>query len=178
MEEKIKVIEVDDYTPEYFVDVKGYEGKYRVSNKGRVYSLLNDMFRVSTIGGRGYYEVGLHNNGKRKTVKIHRLIANHFISNPKKKKEVNHIDGDKTNNSISNLEWCTRRENNKHARLTGLNKDMGETHHNAKLKESDILMIRELRSSGLTHREIASKFNVTRKCITSILNKKRWSHVE
>ena len=65
-------------------------------------------------------------NGKHKLVTIHRLVAIHFISNPDNKPQVNHIDGDKTNNNIINLEWVTAQENNIHARKTGLHVSDGD----------------------------------------------------
>lgn len=175
---------------EIWKEIEGYEGFYQISNLGRVKSI--DRFvkgqiglrkakgdlKIPTLGKRGYYEIGLNKNSSRKTVKIHRLIALHFIPNPENKPHINHIDGNKLNNKINNLEWCTHAENMRHARVNGLNKDVGETHHNAKLKNSDIIKIRYLRSKfNKTHQEIANIFNVTRKNITSILNNKTWNHV-
>lgn len=71
-----------------------------------------------TLNNRGYYSVGI----RRKTHMVHRLVAQAFIPNPEKKPFVNHIDGNKLNNHVSNLEWCTVRENNLHARQSGLHK--------------------------------------------------------
>lgn len=71
-----------------------------------------------TLNNRGYYSVGIH----RKTHMVHRLVAQAFIPNPEQKPCVNHLDGNKLNNHVNNLEWCTIKENNLHARLTGLHK--------------------------------------------------------
>lgn len=114
---------------EIWKDIKGYEGYYQISNLGRVKSLE----RVDCIGRKvkerilkykvnkyGYYGVGLNINGHEKHIKVHRLVANAFIKNEIKKKEVNHIDGVKSNNNVSNLEWCNRSENIKHSYLKGL----------------------------------------------------------
>ena len=102
---------------EIWKDVLGYEGKYRVSNIGRVYSIP----RPSTKGGfmtllvdKGYLYCHLKSFGKGKNIFIHRLVAKHYIDNPENKPQVNHIDGDKKNNIVSNLEWSTCQENISH----------------------------------------------------------------
>jgi subtilase family serine protease len=163
-------------TKEIFVPIKGFELSYKISNYGRVFSLSKNIIKKNTLGKRGYYTVDLSLNGKRKNVKIHRLIAIHFIPNPECKKYVNHIDGIKTNNSISNLEWCTAMENNVHAKNNGLNKDFGETHHNSKLSNSDVIGIREL-AGTLTHEEISVRYNTSRKNITKIINRQTWKRI-
>lgn len=91
------------------------------------------------------------------------------------KLEVNHIDGDKRNNNLYNLEWCTSSENQKHAYRMGLNKlRYGENNNFSKLKEKDIKKIFELRKQGLTQKEIAELIGCTRSNISYILNKKTW----
>lgn len=105
---------------EIWKDVVGYEGFYKVSNKGNVYSIA----RMDTIGRKcggstlrprphpdGYLQVSLYKDGVRKHKLIHRLVANAFIPNPKKYSEVNHRDEVKTNNELSNLEWCDTKHN-------------------------------------------------------------------
>lgn len=113
---------------EIWKDVIGYEGKYAVSNIGRIKSL--DYCRSGRskilkqgIGTTGYYNVGLCINAKAITKKVHRLIAIAFIPNPENKGDVNHIDGNKLNNNVSNLEWNTRKENINHAHRIGLSKN-------------------------------------------------------
>jgi len=109
-------------------DIKGYEGLYQVSNIGRVKSLERTVPRKNgrrqTIRERilkpstdrdGYLRVVLCNsNGNRKTFKVHRLACEAFHENPEDKPCVNHIDEKKTNNTVSNLEWCTVKENINH----------------------------------------------------------------
>lgn len=122
---------------EIWKPVAGYEGKYEVSNKGNVKSLS----RLKHLPGRcgfcmskeiylkpmndkyGYLTVGLlDGKGKRKIVKIHRLVADAFLGHPDESKcEINHIDGNKTNNNVKNLEWCSHQENLAHAKRIGLN---------------------------------------------------------
>ena len=94
--------------------VKGYEGLYRVSNFGRVFSIKNRKLLKPFISGN-YEHVNLYKGGKRWHTKVHSLVANAFVANPENKPEINHIDGDKTNNRRDNLEWVTSSENKQHA---------------------------------------------------------------
>lgn len=111
---------------EEWKDIKGYEGLYRVSNHGVVISLHPHSSKrinpTEIIGDvvRGYRRVDLRKNGERCRFLVHRLVAEAFIPRPDAKYEVNHIDGDKTNNMAENLEWCDHQENMKHAYDHGL----------------------------------------------------------
>lgn len=106
-------------------DVPGYEGLYQVSNTGLVLSLPTDRHRGVVLmpapDKDGYKRVKLTKGCVKQTFSVHRLVALAFIPNPDLKQEVNHIDGNKANNSVSNLEWATREENERHSRKTGLN---------------------------------------------------------
>ena len=100
---------------EIFKDIKGYEGLYQVSNKGRV-RILNyrktGVCRIKkTYFKNGYERLSLCKNGKYKNYFVHRLVANTFLQNPYDLSQVNHKDEDKTNNCVSNLEWCTAKDN-------------------------------------------------------------------
>ena len=104
-------------------DIKGYEGLYQVSNLGRVKSL--DRYVINKSNKQQYYNgkiLTLSKNNSQKTIPVHILVAKTFIPNPESKPEVNHIDGNKTNNCVSNLEWVTRSENELHAYKNGLAK--------------------------------------------------------
>ena len=107
-------------------DIKGYEGKYKISSHGRVKSLpkegnaYKEVMLKPLITNKGYSRVCLFKNNSRKYVSIHRLVADTFISNPYNKPQVNHIDGNKTNNKVDNLEWCNQSENELHAHKIGL----------------------------------------------------------
>ena len=114
--------------PEIWKDIKGYEGKYEISNFGRVKSHLKigtpTYYKTPILSTPGYYTVCLSKDGKVSySVGIHRLVAEAFVENTDKTKtEVNHKDGDKLNNYYENLEWVTRKENNEHAIKSGLRK--------------------------------------------------------
>ena len=108
---------------EVWKDVVGYEGYYKVSNKGNVFSVGRKDSRGNKIGGRilkpiqstgGYLQVQLCKNGKRKFKLIHRLVAEAFIPNPNGLPQINHIDEIKDNNNVENLEWCTSKHNANH----------------------------------------------------------------
>lgn len=91
-------------------DIKGYEN-YIISDKGEIKSIKTGKIMQKWINSDGYYSVTLkHQNGKRKTFKVHRLVAQAFIPNPESKPTVHHIDEDKLNNKVENLEWRTYKE--------------------------------------------------------------------
>lgn len=108
---------------EIWESVKGYEGLYEISDLGRVKRIYkNGKTRIlkPSCNKQGYVQLALSKNNKLKTFKIHRLVAIAFIKNSSNKREVNHIDGNKKNNSLNNLEWVTSKENIEHAIKTGL----------------------------------------------------------
>jgi hypothetical protein len=95
-------------------DIRGYEGLYRINEHGDVYSLKFKKFLKPRLSNRGYWSVTLRKDRRYHSEVLHRLIAKTFIPNPENKPQVNHIDGVKTNNHVSNLEWCTISENQQH----------------------------------------------------------------
>jgi hypothetical protein len=114
-------------TTETYKDVPEYEGLYRVSDQGNVYSIVSERILKPWVHTYGYHRVNLYKNWVRKYYSVHRLVALTFISNPESKEQVNHIDWVKTNNSLSNLEWCTNRENAIHS-MDVLGNWVGEKH--------------------------------------------------
>ena len=120
--------------------------------------------------------VTLSKNGKANTFFIHRLVMEAF-EGPANGKFVNHIDGDKSNNSICNLEWVTTSENHAHAYKTGLrvgNSIKGSQSPKAKLDETKV---REIKHSSISVRVLAEKYRVHHSIIQGIKSGKRWSHV-
>ena len=102
-------------------DIKGYEGLYKISSTGKVFSCKNNRTLSPGLCGSGYKKVQLCKDRKARQRMIHRLVAEAFLPNPDNKKTVNHKDGNKLNNDVSNLEWNTYSENLKHAYKHGLN---------------------------------------------------------
>jgi hypothetical protein len=101
----------DDYM---MVDIEGYEGMYAVTSDGEIYSYDLEDFLSPGVNKDGYCCVGLSKNGQSKTFLVHRLVAQAYIPNPEGKPQVNHIDENKQNNSMFNLEWTTCKENINH----------------------------------------------------------------
>jgi len=134
--EKVRCLIVN----ETWKDIKDYKNLYMVSNNGSIKSLKRNTAHERILKPRkdrgGYLYVGLLKNGKTKYCKIHRLVAEAFIPNPENKYSVNHIDGNKTNNKVENLEWATRSEQMIHAYKLGLIKWTDES--KGKLKNTMI----------------------------------------
>lgn len=113
---------------EIWKDIAGYEGKYQVSNLGRVRSLqyhnTKGIRRIgylkTAVDNKGYLRCALSKNNKLTTFKVHRLVASAFISNEENLPQINHKDGNKLNNHVKNLEWCNNSQNQLHAYATGL----------------------------------------------------------
>ena len=126
---------------EIFKDIVGYENLYQISMSGKVKSLprswkihhwqdkseviitSKERFLKPNISKRGYYKVVLCKDGQSQLKNIHRLVAETFLENPNNLKVINHKDGNKLNNNIKNLEWCSQKENMQHAFKTGLVKN-------------------------------------------------------
>jgi hypothetical protein len=175
---------------EEWKDIKGYEGLYQVSNFGRVKSLAKEwiagnnslrkkeeILLIPRPNSKGYLEVTLSKNSKAIMFRLNRIIALHFIPNPLNLPEVNHKNGIKTDNNVSNLEWCTRSYNMKHAFNTGLKiSSKGEKNGQSKLTDKEVLEIRAL-NGVLLKREIAKIYGVSKTLISHIHLRKTWKHL-
>lgn len=168
---------------EFWKQISGYEGMYEISEIG----MARSVDRIGSDGKKykgkpltlalnrhGYYFVRLRKNGHTKAFKIHRLVAINFIPNENGKSEVNHIDGDKTNNAVGNLEWVSRSENLKHAYKKGLMSVEGERNPNSKLTKDNVEEIRRRLSEGEFQKYIASDFRITITAVSDIKTGKRW----
>jgi hypothetical protein len=162
---------------EVWKNIKGYNGTYQVSNLGRIRSVWRRKGTNGFWAEYGYKRVVLRKNGTKVSIAIHRLVAEAFLDNPKKHPDVNHKDGDKTNNRVSNLEWCTHSHNMQHAARTGLLKPLyGEFHPEAKLTFSKVADIREKFKTGFyTKIELGKEYQVSATLIANIVNFKAWS---
>lgn len=151
--------------------------EYQVSNFGRVKSLEKNKVKKLTKNKKsGYQSFGIWMNKTMYSFYIHRAVAKAFIPNPLNLPEVNHKDGDKTNNHVSNLEWCTKKHNMQHAYKNELINNSGIMHPRHKLTETQIYEIRNL-SGKMKQLDIAKKFNVSSPTISYIINKKIWQHL-
>jgi len=130
-----------------------------------------------------YYTVVLYDGqGNGKTKSIHRLVAQAFVVNPKNLPMVNHIDGNKLNNHVSNLEWCDGSHNTKHAVDLGLilvpTNNRGEAHTFAKVTEQQVRKIRKAYADGgKTMKEIGAAFGIGRRTVGDIINRTTWKDV-
>ncbi len=172
---------------EQWADILGFEGKYMISDFGRVKSLLRiasqgkcagELIRKSYVQKRtGYVWTTLCNGSKkRRYFLLHKLVAPAFIENPLNLPEINHKDGNKLNNRKSNLEWTTRSFNMKHSYASGLRSpQQGEKHPSNKLNNKQVLSIFNNRThSG---KELSQKFGVAQSSISQIKNGISWKHI-
>lgn len=165
---------------EKWAPVPGYEGLYDVSTLGRVrsyrWSVNKPRLMKPALLNRGYLIVRLSGKGKPWQILCHRLVAMTFIGDIGAGMEVNHMNGVKTDNRITNLEIVTRSENLKHAfRVIKTASHVGERNPAAKLNEGDVKEIRRLSGSGLSNRAIARMFGVSNVSVGNIMNGKTWA---
>ena len=168
-------------------DIIDYEGLYQVSNLGEVKSLeklrgivIKKEHLLSLMERRdGYCQVTLTKNGKSVKKLVHVLVAQAFIPNYENKKTVNHIDGNKQNNTVNNLEWNTQRENIIHAYENGL-KARGTQRKDSKLSA---IQVKEILDNYIPYdrkfgtRALAHKYNVNKTTIWRIVNNKSYKDI-
>lgn len=170
---------------EIWKDIEGYEGKYQVSNFGRVRSFLSSHGNLRAVplilaprkSSDGYLRVALSKNGVRKDYMIHRLVIVTFKDRTNIKETVNHIDGNKENNVVDNLEWADRVEQMQHAYKLGLKKPV---HTNRKLSAEDIKEIRKVyifRSKEFGTVALAKKYGVTNAVIGHIVRGETYKEI-
>lgn len=166
---------------EIIKNIKGFEDRYTISNLGIVRSKLTGIIMKPNITKMGYARVNLRKAKSReyKSYFIHRLVAMHFLANPNNLPEVNHIDCNRTNNIVTNLEWITREDNMKHSFKYGRASNKGLRNPNSKLNLEDIKAIKALKATGRFYNTtIAKMFNVCSSSIDNIINNVTWSNNE
>lgn len=159
---------------EQWKPIKDYEGMYEVSDRGRVkalervkwngkgYQKLNEIILSLGVTKKGYLVATLSKNGVHKTFRVHRLVADAFVPNDLCKEQVNHIDGDKKNNSAKNLEWVNNSENQNHAIKRGLRKSF---------KVDKEVLEKLYVAERKTIAEIAELFGVSKSTVFNLLKK-------
>lgn len=174
---------------EHFVPVKGYEEFYSVSNFGTIRRERGGLGAKKRgcplkpgIVGRGYLGVVLWKNKKPKCCRVHRIVADVFLGDCPIDYQVNHKDGNKKNNSASNLEYVSCKQNMRHAIRNGLfnpnNPQKGIKNGSSKLKNSDVIFIRNNYIKGKNrYKDFAERFNVSVVTVGLVVNNKKWKHI-
>lgn len=181
---------------EIWKPVVGYEGIYEVSSLGRIRSLprivksrspngrlMKGKIRKPNFRSHGYIQFNLYDKENKNFAarNLHRIIAMAFIPNPENKPEVNHIDANPSNNSLSNLEWVTHKENIVHAVKIGLLRDQkGQKNNMVVLSDDDVIKIKTMLKNGLTYYKIHENFfsHVSIGTIRAIKENRTWTHVQ
>ena len=145
---------------DYFVDMEG-----RIYSK-RKFNTLTELKQHKT-GHKDYVKVRIN----RKDQFVHRLVAIAYLDNPENKETVNHIDGNKENNHVNNLEWCTRSENSQHAYDSGLKKPYTGIKDRGNNKHADEWY--ELFNQGMSLRKIGIQYNVSHHTVLRTINKRK-----
>lgn len=175
-----------------FKNIPGFGNYYQVDENGNIKSIsriiphqrlgqkrVNERILKQRIDRNGYHLATLAYMGDAFVKMVHVLVALAHIPNPFKKPFINHKDGNKSNNNISNLEWCTQSENTLHAFKNGLMvMPRGEKNHSSKLTEKEVVEIKSLLSKGeITQYKIAKLFKVHKVTIFDIKHGKTWTHI-
>lgn len=157
------------------IKIPNYEN-YELSSDGVVTNTNTGRKLKSDKTNRGYFRITLSKDGTTKRISLHRLVAELFIDNPLNKQTVNHKNGDKSDNSVSNLEWMTQSENQKHAKETGLC-PRGEDNPANKYSAVLITKICEMIQQGVKSKDIREMLSVSKSLIDDIRGRRNWKHI-
>ena len=186
---------------EIWKDIQGYEGIYQISNYGRIKSLYRKEIRYKNFNNnnpnpffitrkecilkqqikRGYYVVNLNKNSIKTYPTVHRLVMLNFNPNDNSDiMQINHIDGNKLNNHIDNLEWCTAKENTIHAYNNGLAKFKDQDGIKNTSSKLTIEQVNEIRKNGKydSYENISKQYNVSRSTIENVLKNKTYKDIK
>lgn len=163
-------------------EIKPFDGLYAVSNTGLIKNNKTGKVLKQTINKTGYYCVAVKpcgRQGKGKCFRVHREVALAFLDKLDGKEFINHKDGNKLNNHIENLEWCTRQENIDHAYSNGLmHPAKGEKIASSRLTEQLVKIIRnEYKNGNVTLRDLSVKYNIPHNTLSNAINRVSWKHV-
>ena len=159
--------------------IKNWE-LYTIDEFGKVKNTKTNKYLKGAINSKGYLRVELHLNKKIKKFFVHRLVAEYFVENPLNKEQVNHIDGNKLNNNMNNLEWVTNQENRNHAIKNNLTKNLcGEEAPWSKLTKRDVIFIRSEydKKETFNAKKLSKKFKVSTSQILLVAKRKSWKSV-
>lgn len=155
-------------------EVPGFD-LYLCSTDGFVKNKKRNRLLKPSEDKNGYLRVVLVANKKKKNIAVHRVVGMTFIKNPQNKPQINHIDGNKKNNTVQNLEWVTNEENRAHAFRTGLACFKGEKNPNAKINTRTVKHIRKLFATGKWNKcQLARMFSISRTMVRFIVENKNW----
>lgn len=160
-------------------DIVGYEGLYFADIDGNIFSYPKKTRKgirkiTPSISKSGYLLIDLCINGVIKKYSVHRLIALAFINNPLSKEQVNHINGNKTDNRVINLEWNTRSENQRHSISIGLRSTNGIKNSQSKLNDEQVLSIF---NDKRLYKDISSDYGVSIITVSNIKSGYSWNHI-
>ena len=150
---------------------------YNISNKGRVTKINSEKLQKMSVNSHGYVCANVKFEDGFYAKSVHRAVAYAFIGKPEEGQEVNHIDGNKENNCVDNLEWCTKKENQQHEAKV-LNKRGGERNYKSTLTEKEVLEIYELCKEGkMLYTDIAKMYDVFPQTISNITGGISWKYL-
>ena len=181
---------------EIWKDINSYEGIYQISNYGRIRSLtryvncspdnsfghiLKGKILKQGDNGNGYKYISLKKNGKRKNFYVHFLVAEAFIGERPRGADINHIDCNKSNNTLKNLEYISRQENINHAVKNGLLKNRnhakGEKQGSAKLNNQKVILIRAFFNFGVSNKKLSEIFKIHKATVSNVVLRQTWKHL-
>ena len=146
---------------------------YFVSESGGIF--LDGKEKNTTMSNKGYKMASMYFNSKSNKLSIHRLVAILYVSNPNNLPQVNHMDGNKKNNSVTNLEWMTNSQNQKHAYKLGLqHSKAGENNNKAKITDKDVTLLKQMYNSGMSIVKVSQSMNISISIIRNIIYGISW----
>lgn len=158
--------------------IDGLNKEYLIYDDGRLYDIKMDRFKKPIENKNGYIKYSFYINGKDKKFFIHRLVLSTF--NPIEDMDnlqVNHIDGNKKNNCLYNLEWCTQSQNQIHAFSHGLISRIGTKNSQSKITDKDVYEIIVMLKNNVPYSKIAYQFGISKSTVSAIKSKRLWKHI-